>query len=101
MPPTAAAGASPFELDAGTWSGDVELNSAVAFSVDAGRASSTYDLFSVMLHEAGHVFGLPDNSNPASVLDIHYAGVRTGLGTVDIACAATTLWHAHAGRRPE
>src|SRR5262249_29128267 len=38
-----------------TWGGDVLLNSFEKF--DSGGV----DLYSVMLHEAGHVFGLPDS----------------------------------------
>jgi len=77
---TAEAISSPFELDAGTWSGDMLLNSATPFSI-----GSQYDLFSVAIHEAGHVFGLDDNTDPGSVMDESYQGIRAGLGTPDIA----------------
>ena len=77
----AEAGAAPFALDAGTWSGDVELNTAASFGING---SGQYDLFTVMLHEAGHVFGLPDNTNPASVEDIQYLGAESGLGAADV-----------------
>jgi hypothetical protein len=77
---TAEAISSPFELDAGTWSGDVLLNSSTSFSLGGNN-----DLFSVAIHEAGHVFGLDDNTNPASVMDESYLGVRTGLGAADVA----------------
>ncbi|PWT74923.1 MAG: hypothetical protein C5B46_03320 [Proteobacteria bacterium] len=80
---TSEAIASPFELDAGTWSGDVQLNSTTSYTV-AGQGTG-YDLFSVALHEAGHVFGLDDNNNPASVMDASYLGSRSSLGTADIA----------------
>src|SRR5688500_17649034 len=45
----AEATASAFQLEAGTWSGDVAVNTAAGFGIQgAGR----YDLFSVLLHEA-------------------------------------------------
>ncbi len=83
MPAGAEAFSTPFELDAGTWSGDVQLNSAASISVN-GSGTGQYDLYSVMLHEAGHVFGLDDNTNPASVMDVQYLGVRSGLGAADV-----------------
>lgn len=82
MSPGAIAVASPFDLAAGTWSGDVQLNSAVSFGMNG---SGQYDLFTVALHEAGHVFGLPDNNDPNSVECIDYLGVRTALSAADIA----------------
>src|SRR5205823_2484867 len=39
-----------------------------------GQQASFYDIFSVMLHEAGHVFGLDDSStDTASVMNSSYA----------------------------
>jgi hypothetical protein len=82
MPAGSVAAATPYDPAAGTWSGDIVLNSAMSLGLNG---SGQYDLYSAMLHEAGHVFGLPDNNNSASVMDLPYVGVRTGLGIVDIA----------------
>jgi hypothetical protein len=72
---------TPFD-QFGTWSGDVLINSGYSF----GRAGAGgYDLYTVALHEAGHVFGLPDSSDPASVMFTRYLGPRTGLGGSDVA----------------
>src|SRR5262245_50397176 len=74
--------AAPFQADAGTWSGDVTLNSAVSFGVNG---AGQYDLFTVLLHEAGHVLGLDHIADTSSVMYPNYLGPRTGLGAVDVA----------------
>src|SRR6516165_2238263 len=49
-----------------TWGGDVLINSNADFS------SGSLDLFSVILHEAGHVFGLGDSTNSGSPMYDQY-----------------------------
>jgi hypothetical protein len=79
---TALAIGEPFSWTGTTWSGDIELNSNYAFSIGGG--SGTSDLFSVVLHESGHSFGLPDeSSNQSSVMYPVYT-LRTGLSGQDI-----------------
>lgn len=63
----------------GTWAGDVLLNSNIDFQ------SSQSDLFSVMLHEAGHVFGLGGSDDPNSVMYESDNGVRSALSSDDVA----------------
>jgi predicted Zn-dependent protease len=46
----------------GTWSGDVLFNSQYNFT------NPNYDLYSVALHEFGHVFGLGDSTDPDSAM---------------------------------
>jgi Matrixin len=72
----------PFDVDAGTWAGDLILNAKNSFGY---QPASGYDLFSVALHEAGHVLGLDHSANPASPMYEYYGGVRTGLIAEDIA----------------
>jgi len=71
----------PLSPAAGTWSGDVLLNSAVPFGV--GNSAAYYDLFSVAVHEAGHALGLEENLDPSSVMFSYYM-YRTGLSDSDI-----------------
>jgi len=72
---------APFDMLGGTRAGDIILNSSDFGSASAGL----YDLFTVVLHEAGHSFGLPDQTtDPTSVMYAQYAGIRTGLSLSDI-----------------
>jgi hypothetical protein len=68
----------PFDFAAGTWAGDVLLN-PIFFQAD-----SPYDLFTVLLHEAGHVFGL-DHDDGDSALQPGYGEARDGISAADIA----------------
>jgi hypothetical protein len=68
----------------GTWSGDVFFNASTPFAINPPAGSTAADLYSVALHEAGHVFGLADSDDPASVMSEDYAGVRTGLSPADV-----------------
>jgi hypothetical protein len=80
------ANTSPFSWGIGTWSGDVILNSAAKFAINPSDPRTAADLFSVALHEAGHVFGLADQSaDPTSVMYTNYLGTRAGLSAADIA----------------
>ena len=85
---TALADTAPFTWTGTTWAGDTLLNSGFNFSVNgqSPSAGTGYDLFSVMLHEAGLAFGLPDEgTNPASVMYNQYQGTFTGLTAGDVA----------------
>jgi Matrixin len=74
--------ASPFEFTSGTWAGDVRLATNAAFGINK---AGTVDLFTAMLHEAGHTLGLDHSPDPASVMYENYLGPRTGLSAGDIA----------------
>lgn len=76
--PSALANAVIVSPDNGTWAGDVLFNTAANYS------SYGYDLFTVALHESGHVFGLEHSGDPNSVMSEGYLGKRTGLSASDI-----------------
>ena len=65
-------------MRASTWGGDVSINSNDTFG------SHGYDLASVLLHEAGHVFGLAGSPDPNSPLYSQYTGAQQ-LTSNDIA----------------
>jgi hypothetical protein len=63
----------------GTWSGDILLNSNADFT------APTSNLYNVMLHEFGHVLGLPDNDNPTSIMYRDTTSLPAVLSPADIA----------------
>jgi hypothetical protein len=64
-------------LVSSTLTGDVLINSTVDFN------SASNSLFSAILHEAGHVFGIGDSSDPSSVMFSQDVG-NTQLTASDI-----------------
>jgi hypothetical protein len=59
--------------------GDIQLNTGQPFNV-----GSTYDLYTVALHEIGHALGLYHTTTTSAVLYPTYSGVKTGLAGDDI-----------------
>ena len=55
----------------GTWTGDLLINTADAFD------PAHLDLYDVVLHEAGHVFGLAESPDPKSPMYASYAANAT------------------------
>ena len=83
LSPGLIANTSPFSWTGTTFSGDMVLSSLQQYAI--GNKVGAYDLFSVALHEAGHTFGLPDQSSDStSVMWAWYKGVLTSLSTADI-----------------
>jgi hypothetical protein len=62
----------------GTWSGDILLNDTIVPKLRKG------DLYAIMLHEIGHVLGLPENNSPDSVLASHKTQLPTKLSPADV-----------------
>lgn len=94
--PGVLASASPFQPNAGTWSGDIfvntqinwflaDWNSTSAITVPApDQQGPAYELFSVLLHEAGNALGLPDTRVSGSVMFETYEGPKGSLTPSDI-----------------
>jgi hypothetical protein len=76
------ANAGPFTWTGTTLGGDVLLNNAVPFSI--GNVAGRYDLFSALLHEAGHSLGLGHSDETGSAMTEGYA-FHSGLSAGDIA----------------
>ncbi len=84
----------PFQASAGTYSGDLLLNSNEPFFYHdwAGGvppAPSSYkgyerDLFSLLLHESGNTLGVDDNKTPHSVMFRQYTVPKGTLSQSDI-----------------
>ncbi|HEX4612918.1 MAG TPA: matrixin family metalloprotease, partial [Urbifossiella sp.] len=79
------ANATAFDWGAGTWSGDLLFNTLASFAAAGKAPTSADDIFTVALHEAGHVFGLDHSADPASPMYATYTGPKTGLTPADIA----------------
>lgn len=99
---TVLANSLPFQVTAGSFAGDVLLNSGTAFTFhdwDEGvppldpQAPDTFDLYSVLLHETGNALGLADTSDPSSVMFGQYSGPK-GLLTADDIAAIQALYGA-------
>lgn len=84
----------PFDATAGTRAGDVWFNSNLPFNLPSG---SGFDLFSVALHEIGHVFGIPGSTDPASVMYQDAVYPRTALSPAD----SQAMTDLYGNRRPD
>ena len=76
LPADVVAITTPYNSAYGTMSGDMIFNSNLDFNPkDAG----SYDLYTVALHEAGHIFGFADSSDPANFMYNVYQAPQAGL----------------------
>jgi hypothetical protein len=78
-----AVGSPPDPALAGTLAGDVFVNTTYRFK------DTPYDLYSVMLHEAGHAFGLDHSTDPNSPMFPRFNNTKTALTAGDIRAIRT------------
>lgn len=83
LSPEVVAIAQPYNVLTGAWSGDVLLNTAQTFSLNA--QSGAFRLFSIFLHESANALGLADSNDPTSARYGSYRDASTALTTADIA----------------
>jgi Matrixin len=103
------ANATPFQTNAGTWAGDVLINSQVNYFLDkwepgvpvqvppANEKGPAVELFSVLLHEAGNALGLADVNLPGTVMHKDYLGPIGALSNTD----RRAIWSLYGGPRKD
>ncbi len=88
--------ANPYDpFIANTWVGDIFLNSNNLFLKNARDPSRA--LYSIMLHEAGHVFGVGHSDDPASPMFPHFQNRDATLSSNEIG----TLRKLYGNRRAD
>ncbi|WP_020471756.1 matrixin family metalloprotease [Zavarzinella formosa] len=75
--------------------GDIIINSNYQFS--HGGGNGTYDLYTVLMQETGHAFGINNSPNPASVMYEYYSTPKTGLDVSDVA----SIQSLYGAREPD
>lgn len=93
---------TPFDLFGG-WAGTVLVNTLRNYSLSAQQSRSAdgaFDLYTALLQEAGHIFGLGNSPRPQSAMYTQYLGPRIGLDTTDVA-DIQTLYGARESDRFE
>ncbi|WP_165253164.1 diguanylate cyclase [Paludisphaera soli] len=81
MPPDVIAYSIPYDSAVGTWAGDLILNSDY---VRGALGATPLDLYTVVLHEAGNLLGLPDSEESSSPRHFTYDGPKTSLTPGDV-----------------
>jgi hypothetical protein len=69
----------------GSIGGDLHFDTGYTFVDDANANSSTFDIYTIALHELGHTLGLSHSNVQGSVMEAIYAGSRRSLSEDDIA----------------
>src|SRR5947199_46860 len=75
------------------FAGDLMFNATDRFSsgstagvgMMSAVTASVYDLYTVAVQEAGHIFGVDNSANPSSVMYTTYMGAKPGLSAGDVA----------------
>jgi hypothetical protein len=88
----------PFNPTAGTWSGDLLFNPNFTFGIGNQGGPNSYDIYSIAVHEVGHILGFDSTlTDTSSVMFAYYNGSRTGLSASDVAA----VQQLYGARRPD
>jgi hypothetical protein len=86
---------TPFDLFGG-WAGTVLVNTMRDFQL-GGSPGDGFDLYTALLQEAGHIYGLGNSPRSESAMFTQYLGPRVGLDTTDVADIQTL----YGARQPD
>ncbi|MHB1559672.1 MAG: Ig-like domain-containing protein, partial [Isosphaeraceae bacterium] len=92
---TLALTSQPPPLNNFSVAGDMMFNTGQSYHI-----GSTYDLFTVAMHEFGHALGLYESSVSSAVMYGYYTGIKYGLAPDDIA-GIQSIYSANGPRTPD
>lgn len=75
--------------------GDIAFNTSQTFNI-----GSTYDVFTVAMHEIGHALGLGHSTTNSAIMAANYSGSKNGLNGDDVS-GIRKIYSAGSARSPD